>query len=223
VGNVVKDVTVTPQNFAAPGLSAASATLDNVVNENSTSATITVTPKAGAWEYSIDDSNVATLSQSGNVITVTASHKGSTTVRVKNKSDNTKASTYTITVARDYNGKSVWKYYGYYIAPEDAGSSTWNTSLNATYCANKSGATWFVPSAADWRLILGGTSGDDNASSGVYNEYKSKGVFASGSYYWSTTEYSSSYAYLLGFSSSVAYVGSYYGKSYSRQVRCVSK
>ena len=196
--------------------------MDNVKNENSTSTTITVTPKAGAWEYSIDDKNVATLSQSGNVITVTASHKGSTTVRVKNKSDNTKVSTYTITVARDYNGKSVWKYYGYYIAPEDAGSSEWNTSLNATYCANKSGATWFVPSAADWRLILGGTSGDDNASSGVSNEYKSKGVFASVSRYWSATEDDSFFAYGMFFGSSDVYVSSN-SKSYPRHLRCVSK
>ena len=192
------------------------------MNENSTSATITVTPKAGAWEYSIDDSNVATLSQSGNVITVTASHKGSTTVRVKNKSDNTKVSTYTITVARDYNGKSVWKYYGYYIAPEDAGSTLWNTSLTATYCANKSGSTWYVPSDADWRLILGGTSGGADASSGVYDEYKSKGVFASGSYYWSTTEGGSSIAYSLFFYSSYACVVGLI-KSDSRHVRCVSK
>ena len=221
VGNVVKDVTVTP-NLSAPGLSAASGTLDNVKNENSTSTTITVTPKAGAWEYSIDDKNVATLSQSGNVITVTASHKGSTTVRVKNKSDNTKVSTYTITVARDYNGKSVWKYYGYYIAPEDAGSSTWNTSLTATYCANKSGATWFVPSAADWRKILGGTLGNADASSGVFNEYKSKGVFALGSNYWSTTDDGTSYGYFLRFLSSSVYVGHNYEFT-SRQVRCVSK
>ena len=141
-----------------------------------------------------------------------------------NGSDNTKTSTYTIKLSatRTYNGKFVWKYYGYYIAPEDAGSSTWNTSLNATYCANKSGATWFAPSAADWRLILGGTSGSDDASSGVFNEYKSKGVFASDSHYWSTTEYSSSHAHHLYFGSSRAYVY-YYNKSASFPVRCVSK
>ena len=108
------------------------------------------------------------------------------------------------------------------IAPEDAGSSTWNTNLTTTYCSNKSGATWYVPSDAEWRTILGGTSGSANASSAVYNEYKGKGVFALRTDYWSATGYSSSAVYSMSFDSSNAYV--YNGsKSISRQVRCVAR
>lgn len=214
-------ITVTP-TFLAPTLSATSGTLDNVKNENTTSTTFTVTPPpAGGYEYTIDDTNTATLSQNGNTITVTAKHKGKTTIRVKNKSDNTKVANYGITVNRDYQGKAVWKYYGFYIAPENAGSSNWNTSLTANYCRNKSGASWYVPSADEWRAILGGTSGSGDASSTVYNEYKSKGVFAPDTYCWSTTERNSE-AYYLEFGSSRAYVG-YYDKARSFSVRCVSR
>ena len=222
-GGATKDITVTPTGFAAPTLSASSGTLDNVINENTTSTTFTVTPPpAGGYEYTIDDANKATLSQSGNTITVTAKYKGTTTIRVKNKSDNTKVANYSITVNRDYQGKSVWKYYGFYIAPEDAGSSTWNTSLTANYCSNKSGATWYVPSADEWRTILGGTSGQGNASDAVFQEYKGKGVFASGAYCWSTTVQNSSDSYVMYFSSSTAHVYGTY-KTFTRQVRCVSR
>ena len=224
VGDVVKDVTVTPQNFAAPKLSATSGT-DNDYYLNTTNSLTFTTTTVGGWaNATTSNANVATVERADNKYTVTSKGVGTATITVPNGSDGTKTSTYKITISatKTYNGKPVWKYYGYYIAPEDAGSTTWNTSLNATYCANKSGATWFVPSAADWRLILGGTSGDADASSGVFNEYKSKGVFVSGSNYWSTTEFNSSNAYSLYFYSSYAYVGSY-TKSYSRQVRCVSK
>ena len=213
-------ITVTP-TFEAPTLSATSGTLDNVINENTTSTTFTVTV-AGGYEYAIDNDGTATLSQNGNTITVTAKNKGTATIHVRNKSDNTKVANYSITVNRDYQGKAVWKYYGFYIAPEDAGKSTWDTNLTANYCSNKFGATWYVPNDAEWRTILGGTVGMGNASSTVCNEYKSKGVFASGTSYWSTTEDSSAIAYGMVFYSSYAYVD-VDGKSTSRQVRCVSR
>lgn len=225
VGNVVKDVTVTPSNFAAPILSATSGT-DNDYYLNSTSTFSFTTTTVGGWANATSSNeSVATVTRVNNTYTVKPIGPGSATITVPNGSDNTKTSTYTIklSAARTYNGKPVWKYYGYYIAPEDAGTSAWNASLNTTYCANKSGATWFVPSAADWRLILGGTSGSDDASSGVFNEYKSKGVFASGSYYWSTTEYTNNaFAHELDFLSSRASVSAY-NKSLSCHVRCVSK
>ncbi len=221
IGGGDQTITVTPTGFVAPTLSASSKTLDNVINENTTSTTFTVTADGG-YEYTIDDGNKATLSHNGNTVTVTAKYKGSTTIRVKNKSDNTLVTNYSITVNRDYQGKGVWKYFGFYIAPEDAGSSAWNTSLTANYCNNKSGATWYVPSDTEWRLILGGTSGSSDASPTVYNEYKNKDVFAVGAYYWSTTENGSSQAYYMRFYDSNACV--YHDlKSYNRPVRCVSK
>ena len=223
VGNVVKDVTVTP-NLSAPKLSATSGT-DNDYYLNTTNSLTFTTTTVGGWaNATTSNANVATVERADNKYTVTSKGVGTATITVPNGSDGTKTSTYKITISatKTYNGKPVWKYYGYYIAPEDAGTTTWSTSLTATYCANKSGATWFVPSAADWRLILGGTSGAADASSGVFNEYKGKGVFATGTYYCSTTEYNSSYMYLLGFDSSKVYVYSSI-KSYSHQVRCVSK
>lgn len=223
VGNVVKDVTVTP-NLSAPKLSATSGT-DNDYYLNTTNSLTFTTTTVGGWaNATTSNANVATVERADNKYTVTSKGVGTATITVPNGSDGTKTSTYKITISatKTYNGKLVWKYYGYYIAPEDAGSTTWNTSLTATYCANKSGATWFVPSAADWRKILGGTSGNADAPSGVYNEYKSKGVFASHSRYWSTTEYNSLDAYYLSFYISSAYV-TYFDKSSSRPVRCVSK
>lgn len=212
-------ITVTP-TFEAPTLSATSGTLDNVINENTTSTTFTVTV-AGGYEYAIDNDGTATLSQNGNTITVTAKNKGTATIHVRNKSDNTKIAYYRITVNREYQGKAVWKYNGIYIAPEDAGKSTWNTNLTANYCSNKFGATWYVPSADEWRAILN-TVGNANASPTVHNEYKSKGVFTSDKKYWSTTNSSTNYADFMNFRSSYAGVGSY-EKSTTLQVRCVSK
>ncbi|MDB9154415.1 hypothetical protein, partial [Parabacteroides distasonis] len=224
VGNVVKDVTVTP-SLAAPKLSATSGT-DNDYYLNKTSTFSFTTTTVGGWaNATTSNAAVATVTRVNNTYTVKPIGPGTATITVPNGSDNTKTSTYTIKLSatKTYNGKFVWKYYGYYIAPEDAGGpTTWNTSLNATYCANKSGSTWYVPSAADWRLILGGTLEAVNASSGVFNEYKSKGVFALGSRYWSTTENGSYTAYLMFFSSSYTFVDNR-DKASSGQVRCVSK
>ena len=172
------------------------------------------------------NSDVATVTRTNNTYTVTPKGLGSCTISVPNASNTNLKSNYTVTISGkvNYQGKAVWKYYGFYIAPEDAGSSVWNTSLTANYCSNKSGATWYVPSADEWRAILGGTSGSNNAASTVYNEYRRKGVFTTNLHYWSTTENDddSTYAYDMRIYNTNAYV-TYYYKAASRQVRCVSR
>ena len=228
-GGVTKDITVTPTGFVAPTLSATSGSIaalakNNVIIPLKTTFTFTK-PAGNIGTISSSNTNVATVSVSGTTVTVTAKGNDSSTITIPNGTDTNKKSTYNLTVggnANLYNGKQVWYYYGYMIAPEDAGSSTWNTNLTATYCSNKSGATWYVPSADEWRTILGGTSGSNHAADAVCQEYIGKGVFASGSTcYWSTTTYNITNAYEVYFGS---YANVYwYYKTNSRQVRCVAR
>lgn len=223
-GGKSKEIVITPTNFSAPSLSATSRTLDNVINENTTTTTLTFTPKAGFFEYSIRDENIASLEQNGNTITITAKYKGSTYIDVKNKSDNSQSASCSIKVNRDYEGKSIWKYNGYYIAPVDASSST-GWSANPTHCNGKSGMNWYVPTADEWRTIIGGTTGESHAAQSVFNEYTSKGVFVIGGRYWSTTSYTTDRAYTLDINSTYLYVTTS-GKtntSVGYNTRCVAR
>ena len=69
----------------------------------------------------------------------------------------------------------------------------WNSSLNNSYCANKEGGTWHVPSRDEWRTILGNS---DSATESVWKEYLNKRIFAN-EYYWSTTDAGSGKAYAM--------------------------
>ena len=222
-GGATKDITVTP-TFTNPTFSATSATLNNYVLNNGP-ATFNITNTiVGGLDVTVT-SGEADVSRSDNKVTVQPTLNGKTTIEVTNKSDNSKKSTYTLQVncTRTYQNKPVWLYYGFYIAPEDAGRSEWDANLTADYCSNKSGATWYVPSANEWRAILGGTSGSESAPSDVYNEYKAKGVFASSYYYWSTTEQNSTDANYMYFFSAYARVYNYGGKALSCRIRCIAK
>ena len=225
-GGATKDITVTPTGFAAPTLSATSGSDADFYLNKGTTFTFTTTSVGGGTDATTSNSDVATVTRTNNTYTVTPKGLGSCTISVPNASNTNLKSNYTVTISGkvNYQGKAVWKYYGFYIAPEDAGSSVWNTSLTANYCSNKSGATWYVPSADEWRAILGGTSGSNNAASTVYNEYRRKGVFTTNLHYWSTTENDddSTYAYDMRIYNTNAYV-TYYYKAASRQVRCVSR
>ena len=219
-GGATKDITVTPTGFVAPTLSATSGTL-NAVAKNATVAfttTFTFTKPAGSiGTISSSNPGVATVSVSGTTVTVTAKGKGTANISVPNGTGGT-ASTCKITVADAmYNGQQAWGYYGFLIAPVDAGSSSWNNNLSSM-CPSG----WYVPSADEWHTILGGTSGSNKAADAVFQEYKGKGVFALGTRYWSSTERNSSNAYFMDFFSSYASVLNI-GKSNSRQVRCVSR
>lgn len=215
-GGANKEITVTPTNFVAPGLSSTSKTLDNVKNENTTTATFTVTPKAGAYEYSIRNSDIATLSQSSNTITVTAKYKGSTYIDVKNKSDNNKVTSYYISVSRDYKGQPVWHYYGFYIAPTNEAGTAWNDNLSS-----KCPSGWYVPTDAEWRTILGST-GTGYAPTDRYNTYKENSVFNVGGDFWSSTQSDANNAYRMSFYSGAAYVKTS-SKTLGLGIRCVSK
>lgn len=146
-----KEIKVIPTGFTAPKLSSTSGTLANIKNENSTSVNVTVTPPAGGFVYTIDNNNIASISQNGNRLTFTAKYTGSTTIRVKNKSDESKTATYSISVSRDYYGQYVWKYSGYYIAPVNADERCqWNSNLSS-----KCPSGWRVPTHTEWFTIAG--------------------------------------------------------------------
>lgn len=214
VGNIVKDITVTP-TLSAPTLSASSAT-DNDYYLNSTKTFSFTTTTVGGWvDATTSNASVATVSRTNNTYTITPVGPGTATITVPNGSDASKKSTYTITFGgKNYNGKFAWKYQGFYIAPEDAGTSSWSSSLS-----NRCPSGWSVPSRDDFRSILGGT---DSTSGDVFNEYKNKGVFTPGNRYWSSTSLSPLRAYGLYFASSSASVGNF-SSSGSYQLRCVSK
>ncbi len=78
---------------------------------------------------------------SGNNCTVKAVKAGSTSITFRNKLDNSKTKTYSISVTGIlYEGQAVWKYYGYYIAPANAATNTqWNGSTNNSYCSGRKG------------------------------------------------------------------------------------
>ena len=125
--NVTYNVTV--NSFSAPTLNSSSVTLKSVPrNEGSSnlSATVTVTSPVGGYEVSSGtNSSIASYSMSGNNCTVKAVKAGSTSITFRNKLDNSKTKTYSISVTGIlYEGQAVWKYYGYYIAPANAATNT---------------------------------------------------------------------------------------------------
>ena len=212
-----KEIKVIPTGFTAPKLSSTSGTLANIKNENSTSVDVTVTPPAGGFVYTIDNSNIASISQNGNRLTFTAKYTGSTTIRVKNKSDESKTATYSINVSRDYKGQYVWKYSGYYIAPVNADESCqWNSNLSS-----KCPSGWRVPTHTEWFKIVGVNSTFPTTNTGSrYQELKNNKVFNTAHTHWSSNEYNESLAYYMFVGSSSGAVG-YDPKTDRRQVRCI--
>lgn len=214
-----KEIKVIPTGFTAPKLSSTSGTLANIKNENSTSVDVTVTPPAGGFVYTIDNSNIASISQNGNRLTFTAKYTGSTTIRVKNKSDESKTATYSINVSRDYKGQYVWKYSGYYIAPVNADESCqWNSNLSS-----KCPSGWRVPTHTEWFKIVGVNSTFPTTNTGSrYQELKNNKVFNTAHTHWSSNEYNESLAYYMFVGSSSGAVG-YDPKTDRRQVRCIKQ
>lgn len=224
--NVTYNVTV--NSFSAPTLNSSSVTLKSVPrNEGSSnlSATVTVTSPVGGYEVSSGtDSSIASYSMSGNSCTVKAVKQGNTSITFRNKLDNSKTKTYSISVTGIlYEGMAVWKYNGYYIAPVNAVSSVpWSSNLNNSYCANKKGgSSWYVPSRLEFRAILGG---NDEPDESVWREFKDKGVFGN-EYYWTrdiVNNGKDDMAYILY----VLYEGTIIlgtkDKSYKGWVRCIA-
>ena len=194
--------TVTVKNFSAPTLNSYSGTLKAVPkNEGSSvlSTTITVTPPVGGFEVSsAPNSSIASYSVSGNNCTLIAVKAGSTSITFRNKLDNTKTATYNVTVTGIlYEGQAVWKYNGVYVAPTDEGAIAWSGA--AARCNGKKGANWYLPSADDWRSVLGGVSGSTACSYDLYRELLDKRVFTVDTGYWTQTREGGSDAYRLFF------------------------
>lgn len=222
--NVTYNVTV--QGFSAPTLNSSSVTLKSVPRNESgssnLSATVTVTSLVGGYEVSVANSSIASYSVAGNNCTVKAVKAGSTSMTFRNKLDPSKTKTYSVTVQGIlYQGEPVWHYYGYYIAASNAASSvTWDNKVSShSYCNNKSGAAWRIPTASEWRAILGGISGSEHASNDVFNMYYNK-VF-SNQYFWACdTDGSNGNAMFMMMTG--AFVGSK-PKTDKLQIRCITK
>lgn len=148
---------------------------------------------------------------------------GTCDIIVPNGSDDTKKSVYKLNISgRTYNGAFVWKtrYGGFYIAPTNAGGSPWSNV--AQLCSNKTGATWVVPTAAEWRTMLGGTSDTNGAASEVVSYYQNNGIIPAGAFLWSSTSYDGTRAhYLYGPSGFMSVTIDQ--KAYGFAVRCVSR
>lgn len=221
--NVTYNVTV--NSFSAPTLNSSSVTLKSVPrNQGSSnlSATVTVTSPVGGYEVSVANSSIVKYSMSGNNCTVEAIKAGNTSLTFRNKLDNTKTATYNVAVTGVlYEGMAVWEYYGFYIAPVNAGSFVqWDNKVSSNYyCKSKSGGTWYTPSAAEWRTIIQ-TTGDENMSQDLHDKYMNT-VFKN-EYYWSIDGCDSNTAYIMEMRVGNASVRAR-EKDYKGTVRCIAK
>lgn len=221
--NVTYNVTV--NSFSAPTLNSSSVTLKSVPrNQGSSnlSATVTVTSPVGGYEVSVANSSIVKYSMSANNCTVEAIKAGNTSLTFRNKLDNTKTATYNVAVTGVlYEGMAVWKYYGFYIAPINAGAGVpWDTKVSSNYyCKSKSGGTWYTPSAAEWRTIIQ-TTGDEIMSQDLHDKYMNT-VFKN-EYYWSIDGYDSNTAYIMEMRVANASVTTR-AKTYGGRVRCIAK
>lgn len=220
-----QEYSVVIKEFAAPTLNQTSATI-NTVKNNGGSTTVKVTALDG-YGYKVKtapSSYYVSYTISGNDYTLTSVRPGSTKIVFCNKMDETKTADFSVTINTSvlYEGKAVWYYNGYYIAPEDASSSTsWNSSLTSTYCSNKSGASWRVPSSSDactiYNVALGSSATADNTAVNFL-----KNIFT-GSEYWTTTgsDGGSGPAYIIHTSNGKIYNSD--SNIYKLRIRCVTR
>lgn len=215
--------TVNVTEFKAPTLSKTYATIGTVMNSDGyTTVRVTAPDGYGYKVKTAPSSYYVSYTISGNDYTLTSVRPGSAQIVFCNKMDETKTAEFSVTINQTvhYNGKSVWYYNGYYIAPENASSGTsWNSSLTSTYCSNKSGASWHVPSAneacAIYNVALGLNVTVDNTATNFL-----KNVFTS-SEYWTSTPASSGGPYIIH-----PYSGKIYNSdsdTYKLCIRCVSR
>lgn len=156
-----RDITLTPTNFVAPGLSATSGSDTDFYLNTTQTKTFTATAAGGTGTPVSSNTGVATVSVSGTTVTVTPKGFGSCTITVPNGSDGTKKSTYSFSVSgKSYDGAAVYKdpTTGLYIAPTDADKGPVLDGKNA--CAGKSvaGSSWILPSRDDWSSLNNSTS-----------------------------------------------------------------
>lgn len=219
-----KAYSVTIKEFVAPTLNTTSKNISSIKN-NGGSTTVTVTPPTDGYGYKVKsyDSYYISYSNSGNNYTINSVRVGSTSIVFCNKMDDTKTATLYVTINNtiNYEGMAVWDYNGYYIAPVDATTTTWDSNVSGNYyCKYKSGATWRTPTEADMRAILGGVSGYDHASNAVNNYIRNNGVFSGCT--WTSEAYDSSNAKFLDVESGFMFIG-WIPKSRTYAVRCVTK
>ena len=218
-GGENKNIIISPSDFTKPSLSSTNGTLENVINE-STSLSFNVTPTAGSYEYTgITDGNIASVSQSGNKFTVTAKHKGTTTINFRNKSATSQTASYQITVSIDYNGKAVYKYNNVYIAPENISNGTTGTDdvKKDKLCSSVTGG-WRVPGPGITSMLLGVHY--DPTSGPVFQYLKNNNVFQVNNSYWLSSDGEAN-TYALFFRSSNVQVSGGILSSEVKAVRCM--
>lgn len=217
--------TVNVTEFKVPSLNTGnSISLGTIRNESSISKTVTVSVPGGyGFNASVlSGSDVVKCEKNTYSYELTSQKTGTASIKFSNAMDATKYVTLSVTVSGvTYNGKLVWRYNGYYIAPENATSGYWTQSMINTACNNKGGGvSWYVPSAADCRTLIN-TQGNADSAPG-YNGYIANGVFQAG-FYWSSTPTTNS-AYILSFGQNgIGSVGFSDSKEYSNKIRCVAR
>lgn len=210
IGGESKTITITP-TFAAPTLSKSNFTLQNIYKSYSNSSlsnthysTFNVSAPGG-WEYySISNSSVVSVANYTTYCQVNSIKKGTATLYFRNKSDNTKTISTSVTVARSFNSQPVWEINGYYVANVDAGESTWKNLLHSICQAgsdgdggNTSGTPnkykWYVPYGDDLKAILGTSSDLQAAPASIYNFLvRDNRIFTQSWSYWTYSAYDGS-------------------------------
>lgn len=219
--------TVNVTEFKAPTLNATSRTITSIKN-NGGSTTVTVTSPTDGYGYKVKsyDSSYISYSNSGNNYTINTVRVGSASIVFCNKMDDTKTATLNVTINNtiNYEGQAVWQYYGYYIAPVNAAEHVpWNYRVSDDYyCYNKSGGTWYIPSAAEWCTILNVSKINTDAPESVWREYKDQGVFRN-EYYWTREDAGNGKAYIMYVYAAGNALVDISDKTYNGTVRCVAK
>lgn len=222
-----KTIIVTPTGFTAPNLSANSYTLENLKNDNSatTHYTFTVSPTAGSYEYvSIANSDIATVSPNGKSYTVTAKQAGTTTIKFRNKTDNSKTTSFSITVKRDYNGQAVWLVNGVYIAPVDIAEKYWDDTIrNNTACNGVPRGNWKIPEPTVGQYLNGTPGSYGTMAAETFQIYTKNGILQLNTEYWGSPEGGTYNYYMIQMGSSSGAYKNVGNTGRKAKVRCISR
>ena len=222
VGGNNPTITVTPTNFIRPILSETTKT----INDYTATTVFTVSSSGDSKYVSMTNEKVASISKTQNTYTVTIKDPGNTVITIANASNTSLTSTYTlkVNVSKNYNGKVVYEYSNYLIAPEDVQHNVKKGDIDKTLCSKQSGANWRIPTSAEWRTIIG-TTGIEwlSSNSTLWKDWRSKNLFelTPGAYYSMTQYYSSTGVETMRFFELGTNVAPEYG-DFLGHVRCIT-
>lgn len=165
-GGPYKDITVTPNQFTGPTLSATSGSYSWAKNNvyipaKSSATTFTFTKTAGSAGIAVSSNTaVATVSTSGTTVTVTPRSIGTANITVPNGSSSTTVSTFKVTVsaANLYQNQQVWYFGGLMLAPVTLNNQNPVTPWDATIINSGCPKGWHVPTVAEWQQVQSSNS-----------------------------------------------------------------